>query len=96
MINLQNYILNVYKIIKLDGNLLMGNLNEVYPMRVIGDGRKEGSNTVYKVQLFGDKSLGVPAERLLAGERFSIDFSPVEAEGSRKFCELTIVIQFIK
>ena len=27
---------------------------------------------------------GIPAERLLAGERFSIEFAPVEREGSRK------------
>lgn len=67
-----------------DGELIMGNLNEIYPLRVLGDARMEGSNAVYKCQLFGDKGMGIPAERLQAGERFSIDYAPVEAEGSRK------------
>lgn len=32
----------------------------------------------------GGNTTGIPAERLLAGERFSIDFAPVEKELSRK------------
>lgn len=32
----------------------------------------------------GGLTQGIPAERLLAGERFSIEFAPVEREGSRK------------
>lgn len=32
----------------------------------------------------GGNQSGVPAERLLAGERFSIEFAPVERELSRK------------
>lgn len=35
---------------------------------------------------------GIPAERLLAGERFSIEFAPVEREGSRKTLRAIIVI----
>ena len=31
----------------------------------------------------GGNQSGVPAERLLAGERFSIEFAPVERELSR-------------
>ena len=34
-----------------DGEVLFGNLNEVYPMRVLGDGHSEGTNVVYKVEL---------------------------------------------
>jgi hypothetical protein len=34
-----------------DGEVLFGNLNEVYPMRVLGDPRMEGTNAVYKVEL---------------------------------------------
>ena len=34
-----------------DGEVLFGNLNEVYPMRVLGDAHMEGTNTVYKVEL---------------------------------------------
>lgn len=32
----------------------------------------------------GGLTQGIPAERLQAGERFSIEFAPVEREGSRK------------
>ena len=33
----------------------------------------EGSNAVYKCELMGANTQGVPAERLLAGERFSVE-----------------------
>ena len=29
-----------------DGEVIVGNLNEVYPMRILGDARMEGSNAV--------------------------------------------------
>ena len=38
----------------------------------------------YKVELAGGNTEGVPAERLLAGERFSIEAAFVESELSRK------------
>lgn len=66
------------------GEVIMGNYNEVYPIRVLELGREEGSNTVYKVSLMGNLEEGIPAERLQAGERFSVGFAPAEAEGSRK------------
>ena len=43
----------------------------------------EGTNAVYRVELMGGNTDGIPAERLLAGERFSVDFAPVEKELSR-------------
>lgn len=67
-----------------DGEVIVGNLNEVYQFRILGDARLEGTNAVYKVELMGGNIDGVPAERLLAGERFSVDFAPVEKELSRK------------
>ena len=67
-----------------DGEVLFGNLNEVYPMRVLGDPRMEGTNAVYKVELMGGITDGIPVERLQAGERFSHEFAPVERELSRK------------
>ena len=66
------------------GEVIFGNYNEVYPIRILADGREEGSNTVYKVELMGNLEDGIPAERLQAGERFSVGFAPAEAEGSRK------------
>jgi len=67
-----------------DGEVIFGNLNEVYPIRVLGEGRNEGTLTVYKVELMGGITAGIPAERLLSGERFSVGYAPVEKEFSRK------------
>lgn len=44
----------------------------------------EGTNAVYTVELAGGNTEGVPAERLLAGELFSIEAAFVEDEMSRK------------
>lgn len=67
-----------------DGEVIFGNLNQVYPFRVLGDARLEGTNAVYRVELMGGNTAGVPAERLLPGERFSVGFAPVEKELSRR------------
>ena len=66
-----------------DGEVIVGSLNQIYPLRVLGNPRMEGTNAVYRVELMGGNTSGIPAERLLAGERFSIDFAPVEKELSR-------------
>lgn len=60
-----------------DGEVIFGNLNEVYPIRVLGDARMEGTNAVYRAELMGGITEGIPAERLLSGERFSVGFAPV-------------------
>lgn len=67
-----------------DGEYIVGNLNEIYQFRILGDARLEGTNAVYKVELAGGNLEGVPAERLLAGERFSVEAAFVEKELSRK------------
>lgn len=67
-----------------DGEYIVGSLNELYQFRILGDPRMEGSNAVYKVELAGGNTAGVPADRLLAGERFSIEAAFVEKELSRK------------
>lgn len=66
-----------------DGEVIVGNLNEIYQFRILGDPRIEGTNAVYTVELMGGNTSGVPAERLLAGERFSIEAAFVERELSR-------------
>ena len=73
-----------------DGEVLFGNLNEVYPMRVLGDPRSEGTNFVYKVELMGGITDGIPVERLQRGERFSHEFAPIERELSRKVGDVRI------
>lgn len=67
-----------------DGEVIVGERNEVYPIRVLADGRNEGTNTVYKVELMGGITTGIPVEELLAGKRFSVEYAPVEKEFSRK------------
>ena len=67
-----------------DGEVIVGNLNQVYPFRILGEARMEGTNAVYKVELMGGNTLGCPSERLLAGERFSVEYAPVEKGFSRK------------
>lgn len=68
----------------MDGEIIFGNLNDVYPIRILGDPRMEGTNACYKCELMGGNVVGIPGERLLAGERFSVGFAPVERELSRK------------
>ena len=65
------------------GEVIVGNLNEVYPFRILEEPREEGANYCYKVEVMAGNLNGVPAERLLAGERFSIEYAPVESELSR-------------
>ena len=67
-----------------DGEYIVGELNEIYQFRILGDARMEGTNAVYKVELAGGNSTGCPVERLLAGERFSVEAAFVENELSRK------------
>ena len=68
----------------MDGEVLAGELNELYPVRVLGDARMEGANAVYKVELMGGIVDGMPAEELQTGKRFSVEYAPVERELSRK------------
>ena len=67
-----------------DGTLVLGRHNELYPLRVMGDGFAEGSNWVVNVVLMGNAYDGIPKEDLYSGERFSRSFAPVENELSRR------------
>ena len=67
-----------------DGEVIAGEKNEVYPLRILGDPRMEGTNAVYKVELMGGNTAGMPASELTAGKRFSVEYAPVEKELSRK------------
>ena len=67
-----------------DGEIIVGELNEYYQFRIIEDPIMEGSNAVYTVELMAGADEGCPGTRLLAGERFSWEFAPVESELSRR------------
>lgn len=67
------------------GEVLWGNYNETYPVIVKEPGRAEGTNTVYYVEPYGANGAdGIPVERLLAGEKFSWAYAPIEDNFSRK------------
>lgn len=67
------------------GEVLWGNLNEVYPMIVREAGRNEGTNVVYMVEPYGaNGAAGIPVDRLQAGELFSWAYAPIEDNFSRK------------
>ena len=72
-----------------DGAIIVGERNEVYPLRILGDGYREGTNVRYKVELMGGVTAGMPLEELLPGKRFSKEFAPVEREFSRKVDDIT-------
>ena len=72
-----------------DGAVIVGELNEIYPLRILGDGRNEGTNTVYKVELMAGNTDGMPYEQLMPGKRFSKEYAPVERELSRKVDDIT-------
>lgn len=67
-----------------DGEVLVGELNEYYQFRILGDPTMEGNTAVYTCELMYGQETGCPAERLQPGERFSWEYAPVENELSRK------------
>lgn len=66
------------------GEVIVGELNEYYQFRIVEEPTYEGTDVVYWVELMAGADTGCPAERLLSGERFSVEFSPVESELSRR------------
>lgn len=60
-------------------------------MRILGDPKIEGTNAVYCVELMSGNTDGIPVERLLAGERFTIEYAPVEKELSRRVGDIRFV-----
>lgn len=60
-----------------DGEEILGELNELYPLRIVGKPTMEGTKSVVIVECSGGAD-GMPAERLQPGERFSYSFAPVE------------------
>lgn len=67
-----------------DRETIVGELNEMYPLIVLGLGRNEGVNTVYKVELGGGITEGIPGDQILPGKRFSVEYAAVEGGLSRK------------
>jgi len=66
-----------------DGETIVGEKNEVYPIKILGDARMEGSNAVYRCETMGGLTAGVPFDELSAGKRFSWEYAAVEAGRSK-------------
>ena len=67
-----------------DRETIVGELNEIYPLIVLGTGHNEGTNVVYKVELGGGITTGIPVEEVMPGKRFSAEYAAVEGGLSRK------------
>ena len=67
-----------------DGEVVVGELNEIYPLKIEGDPKMEGNLVVYKVELMGGVLAGMPADQLLPGKRFSQEYAPVGKTMTRK------------
>jgi len=72
-----------------DVNVIVGEKNEVYQLRVMDEPYAEGTNWVYLVTLMGAPASGMPGTELVTGKRFSKDFSPVEDTMSIKGGDIT-------
>ena len=68
-----------------DVNLIVGERNELYPIRILDDPREIGGMWEYRCQLnLPSRDSFIPYEELQRGKRFSKDFSPVERTLSSK------------
>ena len=67
---------------------IVGEKNELYPIRLTSEGRGEGLNTVYTAQLMtGSSTEFIPYEEISGGQLFSREFASVErtmSEGGRE------------
>lgn len=60
------------------GDIVVGELNEIYPIRILSEPQYEGTQVAYDVQLYGPaQNVGMPGTQLVAGKRFSSeDYAP--------------------
>lgn len=68
--------------------VIVGEKNELYPVRIKAEPRYEGTNVVYTCELMsGTKTDFIPYEEISGGQLFSREFAPVErtmSEGGRE------------
>lgn len=58
-----------------DGETIVGEKNELYPVRIMKEPKPEGTNMVLEVEIFGGSQNGIPGEELLRGTRWSVDYA---------------------
>lgn len=84
-INTTHFFLTFPEFYFTDVNLIVGEKNEAYPIRIVNEPRQIGNNWEYECELLtGDSTLFVPSSELAAGKRFSKEWSPVESTLSKK------------
>lgn len=66
-----------------EGEVIVGEKNEKYPLRIIGSPKPEGTNTVYLVEGWGLPD-GMPGSELVPGKKFSPEFAPAARGLSRE------------
>jgi len=75
-----------------DVQVIVGEKNEIYPIRILEDGTPDGTNFKYRCEMWGNAKVdGMPGEELTGGKLFSWDYSPVEDTLSIKGSEPTYV-----
>lgn len=77
-----------------DGNVIVGEKPDLYPIRIIGQAFLEGTNAVYECELMGNVKAGIPPEELLPGKKHSKEYSPVEHEMSREVGDIHFTSPF--
>jgi hypothetical protein len=77
-----------------DGNVIVGEKPDLYPIRIVGPASIEGTDAVYECELMGNVKAGIPPEELLGGKKFSKEFSPVEHEMSREVGDIHFTSPF--
>jgi len=65
-----------------DKEVIVGEKNERYPLRIIKEPVPEGDMVVYTVETWGLPN-GMPGAELIAGKKFSVEYAPAERGLSR-------------
>ena len=60
-----------------EGETIVGNKNELYPVRIIAEPKPEGTSWVYKCEMFSSSDKGMPGSELVRGTRWSVDYAAV-------------------
>lgn len=64
-----------------EGEIIVGELNEIYRSRIIGEPVPEGTNFAYTCEVTGDNhNSGIPGSELIAGKKFSWEYATIELE----------------
>lgn len=65
-----------------EGEVVVGEKNEKYPVRIIRTPEAEGDNVAYTVEGWGTPN-GIPSDEFLPGKKFSVEYAPAARGLSR-------------